>query len=145
MYFDTAYLARLYLDDAGSAEVRALVESASTLPASLAHARAEMVAAFHRCLREKRINAARLSELLDQFGDDCEAGMFLWLPLTDAVLDRVSAIYRKAPASLFLRAGDALHLACAQEEGYREIYSNDARLLAGARHLGLRGRNIIKG
>ncbi len=70
--------------------------------------------------------------------------MFLWLPLTDAVLLRVSAIYRKAPASLFLRASDALHLACALEEGFREIYSNDTRLLAAARHHGLRGRNIIK-
>ena len=144
MYFDTAYLVRLYLDDAGAEDVRALVESAPTLPASLVHARAEMVAAFHRCFREKRLNAARLAELIDQFGDDCRAGMFIWLPLTDAVLSRVSAMFRKAPASLFLRAGDALHLACASEEGFREIYSNDTRLLTAARHFGLRARNIIK-
>ncbi len=144
MYFDTAYLARLYLDEAGAEEIRALVESASTLPASLVHARAEMVAAFHRCFREKRINGPRLAELIDQFEDDCAAGMFTWLPLTDAILSRVSAMYRKAPGSIFLRAGAALHLACALEEGFREIYSNDARLLTAARHFGLRGRNIME-
>lgn len=143
MYFDTAYLARLYLDEPGTEEVRAIVRSAATLPSALSLAQAELVAAFHRCHREKRFDAARLRALIDQFADDCEAGLFVWFPLTNAILARVSEMYRKAPSSLFLRASDALHLACAKEEGFLEIFSNDKHLLTGAKHVGLRGRNII--
>jgi predicted nucleic acid-binding protein len=60
MYLDAAYLVRLYLDDPGADEVRALVDSASTLPASLIHGRAEVIGAFHRNFREGRISEQRL-------------------------------------------------------------------------------------
>jgi predicted nucleic acid-binding protein len=145
MYLDAAYIVRLYIADPGAEEVRALVKSASKLPASLVHGRAEVIGAFHRCFREARISEQRLGEAIDQFTFDCDAGLFLWMPLESAVIKRVTAMYREAPATLYLRAGDALHVACALENGYPEIYSNDARLLAAARHFGLRGENVITG
>jgi predicted nucleic acid-binding protein len=144
MYLDAAYLVRLYIDDPGADEVRALVDSASTLPASLIHWRAEVIGAFHRNFREARISEQRLGELIDQFTFDCDAGLYVWRPMGSSVITRVTAMYREAPATLFLRAGDALHVACALEEGYPEIYSNDTRLLTAARHFGLRGENVIK-
>jgi predicted nucleic acid-binding protein len=143
MYFDAAYLARLYLDDAGAKAVRELVQSTPALPVSLIHGRAEVIAAIHRGFREGRLDELQTTELIGQFTDDCDAGLFTRLPLTGTIIRRVTAMYLEAPATLFLRAGDALHVACALEEGYPEIYSNDTRLLTAARHFGLRGENII--
>lgn len=117
MYFDAAYLVRLYVDDPGAEEVRALARSASTLPASLIHGRAEVIAAMHRCFREKRLGVLEMTELIHQFSDDWDFGLFTWLPLTSAIITRVKTMFLRAPSTLFLRAGDALHIACALEEG----------------------------
>ena len=65
------------------------------------------------------------------------------MPLTDAILDRVEAVFATAPATTYLRAADALHLATAAEHGFAEIYSNDRHLLAAAPLFGLRGVNVI--
>ncbi len=52
-------------------------------------------------------------------------------------------VYARLPATIFLRAADALHLSTASENGFREIHSNDAKLLSAAPHFGLRGVNVL--
>ena len=141
VYFDTTYLVRIYLEDRGYAEVRKL---AGTFPVFSAwHGRAEVIAAFHRAHRERRIPEEQFEAVLRQFRRDCLQQGFHWLPLQDVLLNRLEAVYQLNPPGLYLRAADALHLACAAEHGFRDVYSNDRHFLAAAPHFGLRGINLI--
>ena len=70
-------------------------------------------------------------------------GAFQWLPQDAEVFSRIRQVYQKLPASVFLRAADAIHLAAAAESGFLIVYSNDALLLAAAQHFGIQGKNII--
>ncbi len=141
-FFDTSYLVRLYLEDAGFEEVRALAETGQGIAAAW-HAHSEVVAALHRAFRERRMEHRAFQAAVDQFMADSQTGLFEWLALTAGVRKRVEQIFRKAPVSVFLRAADALHLACASEHGIQDVYSNDRHFLAAAPLFGLRGNNVI--
>lgn len=141
IYFDTSYLVRLYYEDPGADAVRAL--AATDHVASAAHGQAEMLAAFHRKLREGVIRAATYNVLLSQVSAHIEGGAFHWLAQDQEVFLRIRQVYQKLPATVFLRAADAIHLATAAEAGFPIIYSNDTHLLAAAKHFGLEGKNVI--
>jgi predicted nucleic acid-binding protein len=51
--------------------------------------------------------------------------------------------FRARGANVCQFAADALHLSTASENGFREIHSNDAKMLRAAPHFGLRGVNVI--
>jgi predicted nucleic acid-binding protein len=137
-YFDSAYLFKLYWNERGSNEVRAFAAGCSQL-ACAAHGRAEVAAAAHRKLREGMAQPHQIHAVFGQFKADGDAGGILFLPLTEEIIDRVEKMFRDLMAPVFLRAGDALHLACAAQNGYSSIYSNDNRLLEAAPLFGLKG------
>ena len=141
LYFDTSYLVRLYTSDPGWEKVRALAGT-DRLACSL-HGRAETVAAFHRKLREGAIQGRELRTLLAEFDRDSEAGAFRWLPVSLAVVQRVSSTYARLPATVAVREADAIHLACAAEAGCGRVFSNDVRLLLAAPHFGVIGENVL--
>jgi predicted nucleic acid-binding protein len=141
LYFDTSYLVRLYTKDAGWERVRALAK-ADKLACCL-HGQAETVAAFHRKFREGVVNQKELTTLLTEFDKDSSGGAYRWLPLSQAVVQRLTSTYATLPSAAALRAADAIHLACAADAGFTKVFSNDSRLLAAAPHFGLKGENII--
>ena len=144
LYFDTSYLVRLYLEDNGFEAVRKLAASAPTL-VSAWHGQAETIAALHRAYREGRFTAERYLLALNQFKEEQHSSHYFWCALTDKVQARLEKAFQSAPSSTFLRSADALHLACAAEYGFKEVYSNDRHFLAAAPSFGLQGINVIDG
>lgn len=82
---------------------------------------------------------------MEQFINDSKEGLFRWLPLTDSIQQRLKQFFWKKADSTFFRAADALHLPCAAEHGFTEVYSDDRHFLAAAPGCGLRGVNSILG
>lgn len=138
IYFDGCYMAKYYLAEPDSRQVIAAALSAGVV-ASCLHGQLEVTSVFHRKWREKQLAAPEFALLAGQFDDDCRDGLWEWLPITDDLVHEARKRFSGLPATMFLRASDALHLTCASEHGFTEIYSNDRHLLAAAPHFGLTG------
>lgn len=142
-YYDSNYLLKLQIAEAGNTHVRA--HAATVLEIHTAqHARAEFASAAFRKVREGVATAADFQRLMAQLRSDISSTTVVILPLTDSILDRIEFFFATAPATTWLRAADALHLATAAENGFTEIYSNDKHLLAAAPLFGLYGVNVIR-
>lgn len=141
IYFDAAYLAKFYLDEPETEAVRARAALEGQVGCCVL-GRIEVVSVFHRKLREKSRTKTEFRALIDQFATDCEGGLWTWFPLTTAIQNAAAAKFRSLPDTVFLRSGDAIHLACASEHGLTTIFTNDRHLLAAAPHFGLSGSVI---
>jgi predicted nucleic acid-binding protein len=142
-YYDANYLFKLQCGEAGTVDVRSHASTVDVLVCAL-HGRAEFASAAFRKVREGAATPAQFRDLLDQVHEETNAGHLEWLPLTDAILDRVESVFATAPPTTYLRAADAIHLATAAAHGFAEIHSHDKHLLAAAPLFGLRGVNVIK-
>jgi uncharacterized protein len=141
VYFDTSYIAKFYLNEPESSRVRELVRNADTISSSL-WALAEFHAMLHRRVREGASTPKQAAELARRFSDHTDAGLWNLIPVTEALLRRTSARVLAAPPDLFIRAGDALHLATAQEAGERTVWTNDRHMLAAASYFGVTGQSV---
>ena len=140
-YFDSAYIAKFYLDEPESETVRRLAEAFGQVRCAVI-GQIEVAAVFHRKFREGAFNAGAFREVMAQFDEDCGQGLWTWLPLTTVLAARSAAAFVRLPRPVFLRAADALHLTCAQEHGLREIYTNDRHMTAAARHFRLKPMTV---
>lgn len=141
IYLDSSYLVRLYFKDSGFEAVRRL--AATDTVACAQHGRAEVIAALHRKFREGTLAKKLYPIVTREFAAEIRTGAFTWLPLSQPVFDRLHRVFASLPATVFLRAADAMHLSAAAENGFLAVYSNDVNLLAAAPHFGLRGLDVI--
>lgn len=141
IYLDASYIVKCYLHEAGSIEVLRLVQNNPGRSSSL-HGRTEFYSAVHRRLREKHLSARAAAAIWKQFESDERSGLWHWLALNENVVRRACDVFEKLEANVFLRASDAVHLACAAENHFSEIYSSDRVLLNAAPHFGLKGVNV---
>lgn len=141
MYLDSAYIAKYYVNEPDAPAVRKLIRRASFVCSS-SWAFVEVTCVFHRHVREGSLTPAQGRELTDVFRRHVESDLWNLLPVSDALLRRTATLVRGVPASVALRAGDAIHVASAMEAGEAELWTNDRHLLAAAAHFGVTGRSV---
>lgn len=141
MYLDSAYIAKFYVNEPDAAAVRKLIGQASHTCSSW-WGFLEVTCVFHRHIREGALTNAQGTELIDLFRSHVEIHIWNFLPVTDTILKITATLVRGLPASMPLRAGDAIHVATALDAGEPEIWTNDRHLLTAATYFGLKGRSV---
>jgi predicted nucleic acid-binding protein len=138
VYFDSALVAKFYLNEPGRERIRLLATRSGVVVTS-GIAVAEVSAAFHRKFREGAVDRRTFKALQGQFDHDVKGGLWTLVAPTEALLEEVRGLFRRLDRSVFLRSLDALHLVTAQAERFDRLYSNDRHVLAGCATVGLKG------
>ena len=136
IYFDSCYIAKFYLAEPDSPSVIAFAKGNANVGCLLI-GKAEVVAVFHRKLRDGVVDVSGFHLLCDQFESDCTSGLWQWRPVDDELLRLSATRFRGLSATTFLRAADGLHLTCAAEEGCTAIHTSDRHMIAAAPAFGL--------
>jgi predicted nucleic acid-binding protein len=141
-YFDSALIAKFYLNEPGRDVIRQIAAKAGLVITS-GIAAVEISAAFHRKYREGAIDRSVFDALNGQFDHDLSAGLWRWIGPTEELLEQVRRLYRRLAGSVYLRSLDALHLVTAKAERFERIYSNDRHLLRACASLDIEGVNPL--
>jgi predicted nucleic acid-binding protein len=142
VYFDAAYIAKCYLNELNASFVRQFAYQADGL-ASCEIARVEFYSVVQRHLREGNINSQEAQDVLKDFEQDETDGVWEWFPVTSSLIRAVCEDVRSLPMTAFLRAVEAVHLACAKENGFSVIYTNDRHMLDCAQYFEITGIDLI--
>ena len=140
-YFDSAYIAKFYVDEPESASVRQLALSLGRVHCS-AIGRIEVTSVFHRKWREGAFTEREYREVGAQFIDDSAAGLWTWLSITDALLVATAEAMFSLRKNVNIRTVDALHLVCARAHGLQRIYTNDRLMLLAAAEFGVEVKSV---
>jgi predicted nucleic acid-binding protein len=141
VYFDTSYIAKFYLNEPKSSQVRELAQKADVIHSSL-WALVEFHAVLHRHMRVGGCSPKDARKLASLFSRHIEEGLWNLVPVNEALLRRTSVLMVSAPRDLFLRTADAVHLKTAQEIGELAVWTNDRRMLEAAAYFGLTGHSV---
>ncbi len=136
MYFDSCYIAKFYLAEPDSANAIAFAKSNANVGCLLI-GKAEVIAVFHRKLRESVVVVSGFHLPCDRFESDCPSGLWRWRPVDDELLRLSATRFRGLSATTFLRSADGLRLTCAAEPGCTAIHTSDPHMIAAASAFGL--------
>jgi predicted nucleic acid-binding protein len=137
IFCDTSAVAKLYVAEKESPALRTLLESEDQVLLSEL-LRAELMAVFHRQLREKKWTRDQFMTAVRQFTNDDVGGFWTWLPLDSTIIESAAKTYTTLPDTVFLRSADCLHLVTAMHHGFTDIYTYDTRQTDAAVALGLK-------
>ena len=121
IYFDAAYVAKCYLNEPGADRVRQVAYGAAGL-ASCELARLEFASILKRHVREHHVTRREMTAILKEFEEDEQNGVWQWFSVTSELLEKARRAVLDLPSKIFVRSGDALHLACAEEHGFEGLY-----------------------
>ena len=141
IFCDTSTVAKLYVSEAESAAVRLRLEAEDEVCVSEL-ARAELMAVFHRRLREAKWTRADFSAAVRQFSADDIGGFWTWLPLDGVIIGAAANTFATLPDNVFLRSSDCLHLVTALHHNFTDVFTHDKHQTAAAATLGLNPVNI---
>lgn len=99
---------------------------------------------FTGILREERLTSKEAHQVMGDFEEDCLNGFWRLHSISDSLLNSVNRCIRSLDRRIYIRTNDAIHLICARDNGFQEIYSNDRHLLAAAESFAIRGVNVIE-
>ena len=142
IYFDAPSIAKCYLNEPGADRVRDVAYGADGL-ASCELARLEFASILKRHVREHHLTRREMAAILKDFAEDETNGVWRWFAVTSELLEKTRNAVLDLPIAVFVRSGDALHLACAEEQGFQQIYTNDRHMLQAAKHFHLTGVNVL--
>lgn len=136
LFCDTSTMAKYYVLEAESVAVQSRLDADDMVVASQL-ARAELMAVFHRRLRERIWSKNEFEAVTRQFSRDDIGGYWSWVSIDTAVVDQAVKVYLTLPGKVFLRASDCVHLVTALHYGFAEIYTHDRHQISAASALGL--------
>jgi predicted nucleic acid-binding protein len=138
LYFDTSFLVPLFLPEPTSEKVERFLRRKRTAPLAISHwTRVEFASTLAREVRMGSLTHKAAIAADARFAE-IAADTFILLAPNAADFDLANRFLLRR--KIGLRAGDALHLAIAANNGASAIYSLDRRLLAAGRRLGLKAR-----
>lgn len=140
-YFDSAYIAKFYVDEPDSESVRSLAETLGRVHCC-ALGRLEVAGVFHRKWREGAFTEREFREVSAQFSDDCALGLWTWFSVTDRLIASASESLRTLNKGTVIRSADALHLVCAKEHGMPRLYTSDRHMIQAAKAFGIEALSI---
>lgn len=121
---DAAYVAKCYLREPDALAVREMVRGVSVVCTS-ALPIVEVACVFHLDQREGTLTSRTAREVCDQFQQDVRDEIWQLIPVTAGILRQVELAVRTLPKQVFLRAGDALHIASAADAGFHPRLTSD--------------------
>jgi uncharacterized protein len=136
LFCDTSTLAKYYVPEKDSPAVRAQLDNEDQVALSEL-ARAELMAVFHRRLRERKWTKEEFLAVVRQFSKDDIGGYWTWLPLDSVIMEQSVKTFTTLPENVFLRTADCLHLVTALHHGFAEIHTHDVHEIQAAPALGL--------